>query len=577
MKRYFDSVKKLFEIAKGKRFVVIQMFISCGLYNICTLLPPIATSGIIAVISDGNFRGIWIYVLMYIIFYIMYFSFLRWNSVTYTKLADYYHMEVQKQLFDHISNNDSIFSKISKGKIVDTCSDDIRYLVDIVNAASEALMRIIQIVIICVIFMYYNIYIGLFVVLIDIIYVKLMNNNSKRVSKYYEGTRKYEDKIIDTLNQMLVSIKQIKSLNIMPNINKNLDKSRKKWRDEYYNKRKHLYIRSCVIPYLVYVVKIALYIVLAYLVVNGVMSIDKLVLLIGYFELIVTCTDKLLSYLLELSNYEVRVNRIKTILDYKDGSEAEFGDIDNDYINGLVTFENVSYDIKGKPILNKVSFKAYPNEITTIVGHSGSGKTTIINLLYRLARINKGSIYIDNENIYSYTKKIYASNVSGVFQKSFVFNMSIRENLGLVDNNLEHQIDACKRVGIHDYISKLPKGYNTIINEESHLFTEGQIQLLAIARALLTKAEILLFDEVTSNIDQAYTSEIGLVLRDLKTDHTILMITHKPEMMELADKIIVLDKGKIICKGKNDDVYEKCALYRDLRNRTFASISKNDD
>lgn len=155
--------------------------------------------------------------------------------------------------------------------------------------------------------------------------------------------------------------------------------------------------------------------------------------------------------------------------------------------------------------------------------------------------------------------------------------MSIRENLGLVDNNLEHQIDACKRVGIHDYISKLPKGYNTVINEENHLFTDGQIQLLAIARALLTKAEILLFDEVTSNIDQSYTSEIGLVLRDLKVDHTILMITHKPEMMELADKVIVLDKGKIICKGKNDDVYEKCALYRDLRNRTFASISKNDD
>ena len=425
--------------------------------------------------------------------------------------------------------------------------------------------------------MYYNIYIGLFVVFIDLIYIKLMNDNSKKVSKYYEGTRKYEDKIIDTLNQMLVSIKQIKSLNIMPNINKNLDKSRKKWRDEYYNKRKHLYIRSCVIPYLVYVVKIALYIVLAYLVVNGVMSIDKLVLLIGYFELIVTCTDKLLSYLLELSNYEVRVNRIKTILNYKDGSEAEFGDIDNDYINGLVTFDNVSYDIKGKQILNKVSFKAYPNEITTIVGHSGSGKTTIINLLYRLARINKGSIYIDNENIYSYTKKVYASNVSGVFQKPFVFNMSIRENLGLVDNNLEHHINACKRVGIHDYISKLPKGYNTVINEENHLFTEGQIQLLAIARALLTKAEILLFDEVTSNIDQAYTSEIGLVLRDLKADHTILMITHKPEMMELADKVIVLDKGKIICKGKNDAVYEKCALYRDLRNRTFASISKNDD
>ena len=567
MKRYFDSVKKLFEIAKGKRFVVIQMFISCGLYNLCTLLPPIATSGIIAVISDGNFKGIWVYVLMYIVFYIMYFSFLRWNSVTYTKLADYYHMEVQKQLFDHISNNDSIFSKISKGKIVDTCSDDIRYLVDIVNAASEALMRIIQIVIICIIFMYYNIYIGLFVVFIDLIYIKLMNDNSKKVSKYYEGTRKYEDKIIDTLNQMLVSIKQIKSLNIMPNINKNLDKSRKKWRDEYYNKRKHLYIRSCVIPYLVYIVKIALYIVLAYLVVNGVISIDKLVLLIGYFELIVTCTDKLLSYLLELSNYEVRVNRIKTILNYKDGSEAEFGDIDNDYINGLVTFKNVSYDIKGKQILNKVSFKAYPNEITTIVGHSGSGKTTIINLLYRLARINKGSIYIDNENIYSYTKKVYASNVSGVFQKPFVFNMSIRENLGLVDNNLEHQIDACKRAGVHDYIMSLKDGYNTKLFGDAENISTGQKQLIALARTLLSKSEVLLFDEVTSSLDMNTSNQILDILKDLKKDHTVLMITHKPELMKSADEIIVIDHGKLVGIGTHEYLMKHNKYYQQLQKR----------
>lgn len=577
MRRYIESVKKLFEIANGKKWTVIKMFISCGLYNVSTLLPPIATSGIIAEITNNNFNGIWLYVFLYILFYIMYFSFLKWNCKTYTELADYYHMEVQKQLFDHISNNDSIFSKISKGKIVDTCSDDIRYLVDIVNAASEALMRIIQIVIICIVFSYYNIYIGIFVILIDLIYIKLMNNNSKKVSKYYEGTRKYEDKIIDTLNQMLSNLKQIKSLNVMPNINKNLDKSRKKWKEEYINKRHHLSLRSCFIPYLVYIVKISLYIILAYFVINGKMSIDKLVLLIGYFELIVTCTDKLLAYLLELSNYEVRVNRIKNILDYKDGCDYEFGNVDNDYINGLVTFKNVTYEIKGKTILNNVSFKALPNEITTIIGHSGSGKTTIINLLYRLIKLKNGNISIDNENIYNYSKKVYSSNVSGVFQKSFIFNMSIKDNLGLVDNNFENQIDACKRVGIHDYIMSLPKGYNTVIKEDDHAFSDGQVQLLAIARALLTKAEILLFDEVTSNIDQAYTSEIGLLLSDLKQDHTVIMITHKPEMMEIADKIVVLDKGKVVCKGNNDEVYEKCALYRDLRNRTFASISKNDD
>ncbi|MCI8445769.1 MAG: ATP-binding cassette domain-containing protein [Bacilli bacterium] len=224
-----------------------------------------------------------------------------------------------------------------------------------------------------------------------------------------------------------------------------------------------------------------------------------------------------------------------------------------------------------------MTFKIYPNEITAIVGHSGSGKTTIINLLYRLDRIKSGSILIDEENIYNYTKKTYASNVSGVFQKPFVFEMSIRDNLSLVDSNFKNQIEACKRVGIHDFIESLPKGYNTVINDEQRVLSEGQKQMLVIARALLTKSEILLFDEVTSNIDLNSTTKVGEILKELKHDHTIIMITHKPEMMQIADRVIVLDHGKVVSKGTNDEVFNKCSLYRELRNRTFASISNTEN
>lgn len=573
MKRYFDTVRTLIKIANDKFLVVIQMFVSCCLYNLSSLLPPIATSGIIAVITNNNFNGIWFYVALYMIFYVLYFSMLNWNYYSYTVLANYYHLEVQKKLFEHVANNDSIFNKISKGKIVDTTSDDVRYLVDVMDAGSEALMRFIELTIIFIIFSSYNIVVAFIALAIDLLYLILMNNNSKRVSKYYEGTRKYEDKVIDTLNQMLVNLKQVKSLNMMPNLNKRLDKTRVKWSQEYKGKRRALTSRYCRMPYIVYIGKILLYIFLAYLVCEGKMTIDKLVLLISYFELTITCTDSMLTYLLNLSNYGIRVKRIKNILDYTSDSNIDFGDITNDYINGTVTFNKVNYEIKDKLILNNVSFKIYPNEITTIVGHSGSGKTTIVNLLYRLDRIKSGSITIDDENIYNYDKKTYTSNVSGVFQKPFVFEMSIRDNLSLVDGNFKNQIEACKRVGIHDFIEGLPKGYNTVINEEERLLSDGDKQLLVIARALLTKSEILLFDEVTSNIDPSSTTRIGEILKDLKQDHTIIMITHKPEMMEIADRVIVLDNGKVVSKGTNEDVFNKSPLYRELRNRTFASIS----
>lgn len=573
MKRYLEIFKTLLQIANNKKWLVVQMFISSGLNNIASLLPPIATSGIIGMITNNNFGGIWYYVVLYLIFYCMYFGTLHWNYYTYTVLADYYHLEVQKMLFEKVANNDAISDKISKGKIVDTCSDDIRYLVDVVDCAVKASMSIVKLLIIFLIFMYYNIFVATIVLILDLIYFKLMNDNSKKVSKYYEGTRKYEDKIIDILNQMLTNLKQVKTLNLMPKLNINLDKTRKKWKEQYKGKRENLTTRYSLIPFIVYIGKILLYIFLAHLVINGKMTLDKLVLLISYFEMTITCTDLMLDNLLNLSNYGVRVNRIKTILDYAPQKDIDFGDIDNDYINGRVEFKNVIYEIKNKRILDKVSFKIYPNEITTIVGHSGSGKTTIINLLYRLNRIKSGEILIDNESIYNYTKDVYTSNVSGVYQKPFVFDMSIRDNLSLIDSDTKNQIEVCKRVGIHDFIESLPRGYNTVIGEDAHLLSDGQKQLLAIARSLLSKSEILLLDEITSNIDPTATTIIRDVLVDLKTDHTIIMITHKPEMMEISDRIIVLDKGKVVSKGTNNDVYRKSELYRELRNRTFASIS----
>ena len=226
------------------------------------------------------------------------------------------------------------------------------------------------------------------------------------------------------------------------------------------------------------------------------MKLEQLVLLVSYYEMTISCMNEMLTNLLDLGNYGIRVKRIKTILDIKSKTEVDYGDILNDYINGLVEFKNVIFEVKNNRILNKVSFKAYPNEITSIVGRSGSGKTTIINLLSRIYRIKSGEITIDKESIYNYSNKVYSSNISVVYQKPFVFEMSIKDNLSLVDKNIDNQIQACKRVGIHDYIMSLPKGYNTIINDKDYGLSDGKKQLLAIARSLLSKSEILLFDNL---------------------------------------------------------------------------------
>ena len=574
MKAYLDIFKTLLEIDNKKKKYIIIMFISNLVSNVFSLLPPIAASGIVAMITAKNSSGIFGYAMLCVLFYVGYFFSLRFVYKSYTTLSEYYQLSIQRLLIEKVANNEKILEVNSKGKIIATCSDDVRYLVDVLSNFTGAAVNILKLAIIFIIFIYNDVFIAIFVILLDIFYLKLMNDNSKNVSKYYEGTRKYEDKIVDRLNQMMENPTQVKTMNIMPRLNKSLDIVRDKWKSQYELKRKYIIDRNTYIPYIIYIGKVMLYLVMGYMVINGSMTLDKWFLLISYYEMTMSCADVLFTKLLDLGTYGVRVSRIRTILDYTPEREIEFGELDNDYINGSIEFKNVYYSIKHKNILNGLSFKLYPNEINTIVGHKGSGKTTVIKLLYRLDRVKSGEILIDKENIYNYSKKIYTSNVSGVFQKPFVFDMSIRENLSLIDPDIKNQIAACKRVGIHDFIVSLPRGYNTIIGESNPLFIDGKKQLLSIAMALLTKSEILLFDEVTSNIDPESTVDIINVLQDLKEDHTVVVITHKPEVMEISDRIIVLDKGKVLAKGKNSEVYKKCELYRDLKNRTFASVSR---
>ena len=143
--------------------------------------------------------------------------------------------------------------------------------------------------------------------------------------------------------------------------------------------------------------------------------------------------------------------------------------------------------------------------------------------------------------------------------------------LSLVDDNFNHQIEACKRVGIHDFISGLPNGYNTILREDAKNISGGQKQLISLARTLLTGSEILLFDEITSSLDTESSKQIVNVLKELKRDYTIIMITHKPDMMRKADRIIVINDGKIVGDGSHSDLIKENSHYQWLQARKSAS------
>ena len=304
--------------------------------------------------------------------------------------------------------------------------------------------------------------------------------------------------------------------------------------------------------------------------------------MLGYYEEIVAKFDEVCSNIDNISRSYVAIERLYRLLNLRTPFLIEFGEDKTDKIKGAVEFRKVSFGYKelpkllldsiplkqssGKnPGLKDVSFRAEPGTITAIVGKSGSGKSTIFRLLLRFYALEEGEILLDDKDIYDYTEEAYAKNVSLMVQKPFVFDMTIHDNLSLVDNNREHQIVACKKAGIHNDIMKLPKGYDTMLERDGNNLSAGQKQLLSLARVLLSESEVLLFDEVTSLLDSSAADKVMSVLEKLKKDHTVIMITHKPELMRAADRIIVIDKGKVVGEGTHRELLRENEAYRILQ------------
>lgn len=287
--------------------------------------------------------------------------------------------------------------------------------------------------------------------------------------------------------------------------------------------------------------KIGLLIIMLMMISKDKMDIAMFLLLISYFDKIKEATNNIISFDVSIMEEAVCLYRIRDIIFYKNKLTGLYGRKHKSNVLGFVEFRNVSFKYSQNLLLKDISFCAYPESITAIVGKTGVGKTTIFNLLLKLISVQKGEIFIDDINIYEYSLDTFSSIVTVVNQKTFIFNMSIRDNLSLIDANKKRQIEVCKKVGIHDFIMSLPKGYNTILKDDATNISGGQKQLLSLARALLSNTKIILLDEVTSSLDPNTREQIIKLLEELKFNHTLIVITHEMELMKIADRIIVLE------------------------------------
>ena len=266
-------------------------------------------------------------------------------------------------------------------------------------------------------------------------------------------------------------------------------------------------------------------------------------------------------------------DRVFEILDTKSQIDKT-GNVEATHFRGDIAFKNVHFSyVKGEEVLKGISFNVKAGETVAIVGATGAGKSTIINLVNRFYEINEGEICIDNHNIEQYTLQSLRDQIAVVLQDVFLFSDTIFNNIvlnkeGITLNDVKN---AAKEIGIHEFIMSLPGDYNYNVKERGAMLSSGQRQLIAFLRAYVSDPSVLILDEATSSID-SYSEKLIQEATDKITKHqTSIIIAHRLTTVKNADRIIVMDKGNIVEQGAHLELLEKDGYYKTLYNMQFAS------
>ena len=557
-------IKKYFKITKQTKWILYIFIAILSVLGVLNFITPIYQSKIIDALTNKNINEFTRLLIVLLALFVTTntFSFLACKS--YSAFFKNTFINIHKKVISSVYDYDDKLINTLKGRIISTVNIDIINISVMADYMFDFMHNLILIICMLIFFIKTYFIFGVFLFLITALYIFLANYLTKKEAYYFSGQRMYLDKLIGMLGQTLNGIKEIKTSNIKPSLNRKYDGLRRRWANKYIKKRKYVIAHNVLLKFIMYLSKIILYILSMYLLFNGKVTIGVIILLINYFDNIFTYSIKLVEDMSKVREYNISLERVYNLLDKK--CINYFGSINSGNINGLVEFKNVSFSYNGVSTIKNISFDAKPGEITVITGKTGSGKTTIFNILLRLYKPSCGCVLIDDVKIEEYKKDTYYKNVAVVNQESFLFNMSIKDNLKMACKDEKKQIEICKKVGIHELIQSMPKGYDTILNENAANLSGGQKRLLSLAKTLLTDSKVLLFDEVTSSLDIKTTNKIISILKELKDSHTVIIITHKKEVMKISDEIILLSKGRIVGKGTYKNL---------LKNNHFDKLVKN--
>jgi ATP-binding cassette subfamily B protein len=287
------------------------------------------------------------------------------------------------------------------------------------------------------------------------------------------------------------------------------------------------------------------------MVIRGTLTIGGLMAFMAYYSRLLSPVQSFMGSYSALVTGSVSLQRVFELLDMKIEVEEPLNPRPLASREGRIDFEAVSFAYDRQPILDRVAFQVEPKSVCVLVGSTGAGKSTIIDLLLRFYDPTSGSVLLDGVDVSRLAFSDLRSAIAVVDQAPFLFHSTIRENLLFADPAASETelAEALKAAGIHDFIQGLPLKYETVVGERGLSLSAGQRQRLAIARALLRKPSVLVLDEPSSALDPTAEFMLGETLRSVAAYCTVFIVTHRPALLEIADRAIVIENGRIVEQG----------------------------
>lgn len=485
----------------------------------------------------------------------------------YTKIQESITNNIKKDVISsyfEIDNKELL--KTSSGIFLTRITSDPDNIIDAFDAVRGNFTKILSNIFVFIYIFHINFVLGIITVIGTICVYLVEKSAMDKWNAYRKRRNKLRDRNTTIINEGLKGTHDIKLLNIVEHfknkVSCNLDELCNDTVGSIKVDSGYVFLRTIV----VYTFTTILIVLSIYFVKFDVIKVSSLIAIFMYKDRLFTSILYLAWTERQLKEFALSAERIFEVIDHSKFKLEHYGNKRVNELSGKIEFKNVYFKYEKDSVLKGVSFNIEPKDTVAIVGKSGSGKTTIVNLISKIYEVDKGSILLDGNNINDLDKYSIRNNISVISQKPYLFNMTIKENLLLVSPDAsQKQIEnVCKICELHDYIMNLPKKYNTLVGEGGVTLSGGECQRVAIARALLMKTNIILFDEATSALDNETQENIQKAINNISSEYTMIIIAHRLSTIKNCNKIIVIDDGKVSGIGTHNELYKNNEIYKSL-------------